>query len=516
MEEAMFRMTGVFLIVLLGFILSRVGSSLLIRIHRKRDPSSIEEPPSARFYTYAIMTTAVVLSLIVLRFDVYSLIIDALSRQLPLLLTGVLLLILVVIIVRFLIFFVELFLRRSGLREMLEEQGRGGVLNAFLSVVRFVLYVSLILVSLRILGFGISSALSTLGWFVLPVFVFFLALLFVALKNFAENLAYGLYVNSASLLKRGEIIKIRELEGEIKDVRSQGVLLETSDGYSVFILYRQLFKNFVHFKKVAEHLDTLEKIKEKFVAQKPSYCGPASLSAVLKIFGYDVPQEKIGAMAKTEVGKGTHPNELIRVARKLTNDDVIGVWIDVDKIYSLRDELKAWLHEGAIPILDFKKSALFPDAKTAHYVVCLAVQGDDLLIMDPNVSRGGIYFVDYRKMQQGMNTYSELIGGKRGYLVFAKRGTEAYYRIENGLTYADADLYTRLNSKLRKELESIVRKALRVESVLPKQVKKLIDDFQKEEKKREKVARVWKPNIPSSASGSKSRNSRTKTGPGKK
>jgi hypothetical protein len=116
---------------------------------------------------------------------------------------------------------------------------------------------------------------------------------------------------------------------------------------------------------------------------------------------------------------GTHPSTLIKVVQDITKDDVRGAWVDFEHITDLKNEIRMWLNEGAMIIVDYKKNILFPESKKAHYAVCVAVEGDELVILDPSGKKGGVYLADTEKIYKGMDTYSELIKGKRGYIVFS-------------------------------------------------------------------------------------------------
>ena len=236
-------------------------------------------------------------------------------------------------------------------------------------------------------------------------------------------------------------------------------------------------------------MDTLEKIKSYYIEQKPSFCGPASASMVLKIFGYNESQSKIGELSNAQVGVGTHPSSLIKVAQDITQNKVKGAWVDVSHITDLKDEIRLWLSEGALIIIDYKKNILFPESKTAHYSVCVAVEGDELVVLDPSGKKGGVYLADAEKVYLGMDTYSELIKGKRGYIVLAPEGTTAFYRIEEGLIYSDPSLYKDLRNKLKSELYRITEKTELLETVLPLRVK----NFIKKWREKDRIARLWKP-----------------------
>ena len=96
---------------------------------------------------------------------------------------------------------------------------------------------------------------------------------------------------------------------------------------------------------------------------------------------------------------------------------------------------------------------------------------------------------DADKIYRGMDTYSELIKGKRGYIVFAPEGTTAFYRIEEGLIYSDPSLYKDLSNKLKKELFNMLEKGQALETVLPLRVKNFIRKW----KEKDKIARLWRP-----------------------
>src|SRR3989338_11197641 len=169
-----------------------------------------------------------------------------------------------------------------------------------------------------------------------------------------------------------------------------------------------------------------------------------------------------------------------------------GVWIDVSHITDLKDEIMLWLNEGALVIVDYKKNILFPEAKSAHYSVCVAVECDELVILDPSGKKGGVYLAEAEKVYRGMDTYSELIKGKRGYIVLAPEGTTAFYRIEEGLIYADPSLYRDLSNKLRAELYKFTEKSELLETVLPLRVKNFIRKW----REKDRIARLWKPCYP--------------------
>jgi len=340
-----------------------------------------------------------------------------------------------------------------------------------------------------LIGLGVIIGIYLLYKIFFGVMALLFLYLFFGTRTFVENFVAGIYLKTSSSFKLGQKVKVDDVDGSIKSISNQGVTIKSDYGYDTFVPNKEFVKKQVSFKNIETDLDTLEKIKDYYIEQKPSFCGPASASMILKIFGYNEPQSKIGDLSNTKVGSGTHPSTLIKVVQDITENKVKGSWIDIDHITDLKNEIRLWLTEGALVIVDYKKNFLFPEAKAAHYSVCVAVEGDELVVLDPSGKKGGVYLADAEKVYRGMDTYSELIKGKRGYIVFAPEGTTAYHRIEEGLIYADPSLYKELSNKLKKELYKLTEKSELLETVLPLRVRNFIRKW----REKDRIARLWKP-----------------------
>ena len=119
---------------------------------------------------------------------------------------------------------------------------------------------------------------------------------------------------------------------------------------------------------------------------------------------------------------------------------------------------------------------------------CLGVEEDKLLIMDPNVETGGVYLVHYKDMEKAMGPFE---GTERGYVVYAPRGTRAFWRIKNKLSYSDPRLYEKLSKSFERKLKRIFRENIRVNTILPDYIKEYLDEYSTADK--EKIERLWKP-----------------------
>ena len=110
-------------------------------------------------------------------------------------------------------------------------------------------------------------------------------------------------------------------------------------------------------------------------------------------------------------------------------------------------------------IVDYKKNILFPESKKAHYAVCVAVEGDELVILVPKrKKRGRFTLLIQKRFTRAWTLIQSLSKGKGAILFFAPEGTTAYHRITESLIYADPSLYKDLSNKLRKELYKLTEK----------------------------------------------------------
>lgn len=483
-----------FAVILAGFGIAKLIEKIIVFFSRMKSGTSIKKPLLAKIAFNAVVSLAILLALWVLSVNIQTESFIHIYSYAPSIISAVLLFVLLTLLINLIIFIIKNFLNGSGVQNILTEYGNEYVVSVVLFVARIVLYVAGILIILEISGFDTQDFTRIIGYVVYPILIFLLILLLIGLRDVVRNIINGYYFKSKHMVRIGEYIQIDGHQVKVVESYSTGLVAQKNDGYRTFIPFTKIMEQGVAFKKVDNEFMNLNKIKDIFTAQMPSYCGPASASMILKVFGYEISQEQIGEKAKTIIPKkgepgGTKPDVLIKVVGSLTKNEVNGTWIDADHISDLKTELKSWLSEGALVIIDYKKSYLFPEALKAHYSVCLSIDGDELLILDPSSKKGGVYYVDYRRVYAGMDTYSELIGGKRGYIVFAPDGTPAYDRIKRGLVFMDAKLQDKISKNLFKRLEKIHNSASKIEKVLPKRVK----SFLEKESKSEKIARIWDP-----------------------
>ncbi len=371
-------------------------------------------------------------------------------------------------------------LRRAGMTKEISK-----VSETVFKIFLYLLLLQFVLVEASLAESTVQELVTATTW---ALALLVAALMFYGFKDLFKNFAAGVYLKNSRSVKANEKIYLDGERGELIDVSLFSTTVDTNDGYTMVAPNSQVMDSNVKFKRTRSDIKTLEDMKRYFTAQDPSYCGPASAEMALNIFGFAHKQEEIGNLAESEVGKGTMPQDLIEAVETLTEGEVRGAYVDYNKIGNLSDELKTWFDNGALVIPNFAKPVLFPGSEKAHYSLCVGVEGDELIIVDPSIETvsGGVYYADGPEMRQAM---AEFEGRERGYVVLAPEGTTAHWRIENGLIYSDSNFYDQLSKNMELRLKKIMRQGRLLKTALPEPVNTYIEKWNREEK----VNRLWKP-----------------------
>jgi predicted double-glycine peptidase len=128
------------------------------------------------------------------------------------------------------------------------------------------------------------------------------------------------------------------------------------------------------------------------VRQSTGYsCGAAALQAVLAYWGTSEREDRLIARLRTTPDQGTHPDDIVRVAREL------GLEAELRENLALSD-LETALARGATVIVDLQAWRESPEPPWAerwddgHYMVLLGIDRENLYFEDPSLlgSRGFI------------------------------------------------------------------------------------------------------------------------------
>ena len=441
-QEALIDVSIALGILFVGFIVGSVTGRTIIRSERKkRKLITAKLKQRIRNIRYLIMIVSILTSLSYLHLD--SIVLGAstnLAALLPTILATILIGLLGIVAVNVAVRFVEGLVNTFDLLGQ-KDEGKTFIIKLILLTIRIFLYLLIVEVTLSVLDID-AHVINTLITTLFYIFGFIAALiLFFSFRAVMENFIGGWYIKASPYLKKGEQISVGKDVGEIHEIGSLQTIISHEEGNQLTAIPNALFlKNKIKIDYHRQEMKLLEELSTHFVQQRPSYCGPACAQMALSVWNFpETDQDTFAAFCGTEVGKGTHPEELRKAIESITKGDVLGQWIPINKISDLKRELTSWINDSALLIVDFKKNLVFPtvESNKAHYALCVGIDLNDLILLDPSGKTGGVYFANCEDMHKGMNTYSKLIKGKRGYLVLAKHGTTAYRRLSRGLLYAD-------------------------------------------------------------------------------
>ncbi len=492
-QPVVVQITITLLILLIGYLLSQAIVKITKKLVQYKKEEKIDEikrekkQTPYKYIEYTISVITIVVALIYINAGATNELITQVLAYIPDILTATLIFILGFIVINILTNFLKSFMETLGLKKYARDMGFASQgVDIFFKTVKIFLYLVALEIAISQLGVPTQIIETTLRAASYTVVVVLGLLAFFGFKELVKNYAGHLYLKTSNIIKRGNNVKIDGESGEIRDISTFSTTIATDKGYFMVTPNKNLMDRNIMFKRVKADIETLEDIKNYFVAQEPSYCGPASAEMALAVFGYNINQKRIADVSGTELNRGVEPDELIDAVEKLTNGGVKGAFIEHRNITDLSEEFKTWFNDGGLIIANFAKPVLFPNASKGHYSLSMGVEGEEILIIDPSshTGTGGVYYVEDKELREAMAEYE---GQERGYIVLAPKDTRAHWRIKNDLIYSDVGFYEQLSKNLELQLGKIMRSGRILKNVFPDSV----DDFM-EDWNSENVKRVWK------------------------
>jgi hypothetical protein len=472
-------------IFIAGFIAAKITGFVAYSFLKKFLPGNrLTARGLSRMLELLIVILSIIIALNILEVDAAKIILESIVNAVPSVIVLLLLMFLGFIIINFVFDLLQNIFTKIGLNDYANELGVSETFieRTFLLVKTF-LFLILFSVSFNLVGFKIPFFDQLLLALIYGIMLFIFVTLFFTFKEPLENILLENYVQT-KLIRKGETVKIDDETGEVIGIDSFGVTIRLENGYNAVIPNREIAKKKFYVKRTRNDLSKLETIRTNFVAQKPAFCGPASASMLLNFFGFNYTQEQIGEKAKTKMPGGTGPKNLINAVQELTEGKVRGVLIKYKEIFDLKNEIKGWLSDGALIILWFSKKSIFKTSKTkGHYVLCVGMEENELIIMDSSKTTAGVYLAHSNLFEEAMSEKDK----QRGYLVFAKRGTPSFWRMGEGLIYSDANAYNELSKSFERYLKKVVRKNEAIEQIISEHLSRVV------ETKKFEPKRVWKP-----------------------
>lgn len=401
----------------------------------------------------------------------------------PNLLSAALVGVLGIIGIRLLTKLTENFMKTIGTTSYLREVGfSSSAVKVIASLFKGFLYLVLLQLALAQLGIGntfVRELVNASSW----AAAFLVAgLLFYGFKDLFQNFAAGIYLKNSRFIRPGEEIQIGDEETEIRDISLFSTSLNTNSGKTVISPNSRVMDSDISFRRTKNDLDTLEEIKNYFVAEKPEDSGAATIQMALEVFGYRHEQPEL----KEKLGENPEPEDLIEAFEDLTEGDISAAFIEEEKITDTAAEFKTWFNDGALIIPKFDKDSLFSESEKSEYALSVGVEGREILMADPSSKKGGVYYIDREKLRNAMKSIED----ERGYIVIAPEGTTAQWRIKNDLLYSDKNYYDELSKTLEARLTKIMRRGRIMEEAMPEAVSSYLEKWQAQGD----VTRLWSPN----------------------
>ncbi len=433
---------------------------------------------------YGVWAVTLVVAMVYINASVATGLLSRIAGYVPRTVTAVLLVLLGVIIVRGVLAVVRLVVTKMQVLDEAAEMGVSAkVVSLFVAAVQVFLY--LLVVELALIQLGASPTLlnSTLTAAAYGVVVLLVLLGFYGFRDLVKDYAAGIYLRSAEVMEPGKRVKIGDEAGEIREIKPFNTMISTDSGYFMLSPNAHLMGRNVLFKRVRAEIETLEDIKDFFVTEDAPYQGAASAEMSLAMFGFNISQGDLSEEIEDDT-----PAALGRAVETLTDEEVRAAVVDADKVTDLGDECKVWFNNEALLLPYFDKTVLFPGTEQEeHYALCVGVEGEELLLIDPTTGEtGGVYYVDAAELGQAMAA-----ADSGGYLVVAPRGTTGYWRIKNDLIYSSLSLYQQLSKSLEVQLNKILRRGEVLRFIVPDTVEEFVEQWRDD--RGRSVTRMWSP-----------------------
>jgi len=433
-----------------------------------------------RYLTYALDAGIIIIALLYLNTGVKTGIVQSLIDFVPQMISAILIVILGFLAINITTKAGSDFIRKVGVHMYFREIGLSeSALKLFAGIFKVFLYLLLLQISFTQLGIGtafVDELIRASSW----AAAFLIAgLLFYGFKDLFQNYASGIYLKNSRVANPGEEIDLDGEKAKIRNVSLFSTVMDTQSGRTVLSPNSKLMKSNMSVKRTQSDVETLEDIKNYFIAEKPELASAASVVMALEIFGFRAQQEDIAD--ENETGSYEDIGEAVE---KLTDNEVKTGFIEHDNVTDLGAELKTWFNDNGLVIAEVNREKLLSNSDSSHQVLCLGVEENEILIADPASKDGGVYYVDKEKMYEAMKNTEE-----PGYTVIAPEGTTAFWRIENDLIYSDRSYYDELSKTLESRLTRIMRQGRVLKNSMPKPVSDYMEKWEKEGD----VTRLWSP-----------------------
>lgn len=282
------------------------------------------------------------------------------------------------------------------------------------------------------------------------------ALVVYAFKDYVANMLLAAYL-SRNVIRVGQKVRYEGQSGEVSAITSHGTIITLESGYDAIVPNSRIVRDPIEARRVQSDLTGLDELARKYTVTLSSDSGVAILQMLLGIFDTDVGKDAIKDEARA---KDSSPDAemaaLARSAARLSNAEVKGAFIEYNHAYHFRQEIKSWLTEEALVVVHYQGK----EERSGRYRLIVGVEGEEFITMDPK--GGGTQVINAQSLEKSLIDRHE----RKGYLVYAKKGSPAYWRITEKLFYGDVSAYQSISKSLERYLKKVLRKSRVVNTFL--------------------------------------------------
>jgi small-conductance mechanosensitive channel len=294
----------------------------------------------------------------------------------------------------------------------------------------------------------------------------FVGLAFYAFKDYAANLLLSTYI-SRNVIRVGQKVRYENQSGEVSAITSHGTIIRLESGYNAIIPNSRIVRDPIVVKRVESDLSGLDNLAREYTVTLSSDSGIATLQMLLSVFDIQKKRDEIKESAKAkDESPDAEIRALARAANTLSDLEVKGAFVEYNQLYHFRQEIKSWLTEEALIAVHYQGK----DEKHARYRLIVGVEGDEFITLDTSKG-GGTQVINASALEKSLITREN----RKGYLVYAKRGSPAYWRITEKLFYGDVSAYQSISKSFERYLKKVLRKSRVVNNFLSPHVQNRIE-----------------------------------------
>jgi len=395
------------------------------------------------FVKYLVLIVLVAGAIVLLNLPT-QVIIEQVALWLPVIVSTVLLLGLGILIVKLVMSFISSALSTVKVEEYFEDFGLGSeAVETILLIIRALLYLFVFYLTLLYLDLPAELLGNVLGIIALSALVLIVGLFFFGMKDVAANWIAASHLKSKKLFKMGQRISFDDIEGEVIDISNSCVAIDSGEGFTVYVPNSEFIKKKVKVQKFSLDLKRFETFRKHFAVRDIEKLPVTITNAIASVYGFRNLSKKLKKL-------NTDLDKLIPTLSSLTSGALSGSEVPLAIGANLIDEMKAWLIDDAIITLIVSEPKLFPGTKKRREkpMMCVAVEGDRLLLVDFDQNQGSVYLLHHKDVENAI---------QKKYFVVANKGSRAFFRLKNKLHYANPKHYRGLSKPNERKVKQIYR-----------------------------------------------------------